>query len=125
MLKPHLGHAINLATFEGLTSIACVGWNMAIFQDKGLQNLFPGTNGTPDQMALVEAMKIAKNRLFPGDNRLIFNCDIQVAPSGKPDVKVHSIDFEHCFFPDGTVRDGVPSGNILRWQEVKVPRVSR
>lgn len=108
---------------ENIISTACISWNMAIVKKLGHKHLYPHAGGSAEAMALIDGWSIRKERLFPDDTRLVLNCDVKYIKVGtggmvKPDLVISSIPVEACLLPDGSVREGVPSGNVLRWQEV-------
>jgi hypothetical protein len=112
------------AVLENIVSMACVSWNMAVFKKLGQKPLpMSVSGGSPGMVDLVEDWAGRKERLYPGDMRLVLNCDMKYIPAGpggmvRPDVVISSVPAEACFMPDGSVRKDVPSGNVLRWEEV-------
>lgn len=113
-----------MSDVEAIVSTACIAWNMAIFRAMGITSFKVDSPGAPDRemlMGLIEGLAIRKANLFPEDFRIILGFEVkQLTPLGQGGVglSISSIHKEDCFNSDGSVAKDIPSGNVLRWQEV-------
>lgn len=107
---------------EGVLAAGCAAWNMAIIKKRGIHSLSIDAAGAPDRemlIGLIEGLSLRKEKLYPDDSRIILGFEIKrLGPTGPVDFSVSSIQSEHCFHSDGSVVEGLPSGNVLRWEEV-------